>query len=69
MATGGAYDATSDPAEASLLADLGFPAGLGVGAPDPDGGAWLLEVWGDHRTAPLADAAPALRALAAAAVR
>jgi diguanylate cyclase (GGDEF)-like protein len=69
MATGGAYDATSDPTEASLLAELGFSAGLGVGAPDRDGVAWLLEVWGDHRTAPLADAAPALRALAAAAVR
>ncbi|MEA2279870.1 MAG: hypothetical protein QOK21_477 [Solirubrobacteraceae bacterium] len=69
MAGGGTYDASADPTEARLLADLGFTCGLGVGAPAADGVSWLLELWGDHRTAPLGDAAPALRALAAAALR
>jgi hypothetical protein len=68
LRTGGAYDATADEAEARLLAEIGVSAGLGVGVPLRDGGAWLLEVWGDDRTASLAGAVPALRALAAAAV-
>jgi diguanylate cyclase (GGDEF)-like protein len=73
LAEGGAFwttvgDAHGDPAERALLAKLEMEQVLAIGVPTPDG-AWLLELYGDARSLPLAEAAPALRLLAAEAVR
>jgi hypothetical protein len=67
---GGAFLADArqgHPAEQALLAELGFDAMLAVGAPAERGG-WLLEVFADGRTLPLAGASAAVRAMVAAAL-
>jgi diguanylate cyclase (GGDEF)-like protein len=66
---GGALHADAQqgaPAERALVAEMGFEGLLAVGAPAGRGG-WLLEVFADARTLPLAPAAAPLRALAAVA--
>lgn len=59
--------ADSDPDELRALEELGYECVLGTGA-RRDGTVWIVEVFGDARTPPFADALPHLRAAVAAAV-
>ena len=61
-------DESADPAERQILVDYGMTAVLMAGVPDVDSGGWLIEVFADGRTAPLADVETALRLLAREAV-
>jgi diguanylate cyclase (GGDEF)-like protein len=60
-------DANADPAERALLEKLGHEAVLGVSAADLEG-TYLLEIFADKATAPLAEAQLELRLLARAAI-
>ncbi len=64
-----ADDPAADPAERALLAEWGMAGVLGAAAIDGEEGSWLVELYADGRTRPLADAVPALRLLVAEAVR
>ena len=57
----------NDPAEESTLALAGYPAMLAAGASDQQAG-WLVEVYADPISLPMAAFEPVLRALAAVAV-
>ncbi len=54
----------SDPAELATLDELGYDSVLAVGAAGPDGRGYLLELYGDRDTAPLAPAVSHARVLA-----
>ena len=60
-------DPSADPAERELLDEMGHEAVLGVAAADFDG-TYLVEVYGDRETAPLAGLELELRLLARAAI-
>jgi diguanylate cyclase (GGDEF)-like protein len=60
-------DASADPAERSLLEELGHET-LIAGAAANGTGTWLVELFGDESSAGLTDALPALRLLARAAI-
>jgi hypothetical protein len=61
-------DPDADAAERQLLTDYGMTAMIMAGVPDPDSGGWLIEVFADGRTAPVASVEGALRLLAREAV-
>ena len=57
-------DPEHDAAERAVLTNIGMTAVLGLGAPDVDGGAWLLELYADQHTDDLAAFAPLARMVA-----
>jgi diguanylate cyclase (GGDEF)-like protein len=59
-------DPDHDAAERAVLTDIGMTAVLGIGAPDHDDGAWLLELYADEHTDDLATFAPLARVVALA---
>ncbi len=61
------YDRDADGAEAALLRELDFTQVLGAAVTDPDG-CYLLEIYGDGATSPLAAAELRVQLLARAAV-
>jgi diguanylate cyclase (GGDEF)-like protein len=60
-------DASADPAERSLLEELGFESMVAAAAANGTG-TWLVELFGDGASEGLVDALPALRLLARAAM-
>lgn len=55
-----------DAAERAVLTDIGMTAVLGIGAPDHDDGAWLLELYADDHSDDLATFVPLARMVALA---
>src|SRR5215210_6658478 len=60
-------DASADPAERSLLEELGYETLIAAAAAN-GAGTWLVELFGDEASAGLTDALPTLRLLARAAI-
>lgn len=56
-------DAGADPAERALLLELGNQYVVLVPQTDPDGHGWLLELYGDDESRPVADAVALVEAL------
>jgi hypothetical protein len=74
LAEGGSFvlhadDERADAAERALLTDYGMDAVLAVGVRDPEGGAWLVELYADGLTRSLGSAEAAVRLLVGEAVR
>ena len=59
-------DPDHDAAERAVLTDIGMRAVLGIGAPDHDDGAWLLELYADEHTDDLGTFVPLARIVALA---
>lgn len=55
-----------DAAERAVLTDIGMTGVLGIGAPDHDDGAWLLELYADEHSDDLASFVPLARMVALA---